>query len=164
VPDRGARINPKTGLLAVARTLDSWLIVGTDISMVSPTERNFASRWEIAADSDSSWTWVQAQGLHEIEFERRRDALRALTALHQDHPLPAVPFHRGPALRRDPDHDVWVSGCGHYIVTYDPRVGMYRLDADGARFPRPWHATLRMARHAIAESQAEYLAGEGADV
>jgi len=163
VPDRGARINPRTGLLAVARALDSWLIVGTDISLVSPTGRNFASRWEIAADSDSGWAWVQAQGLDAVEFARRRDALRALTALHQDRPLPAVPYQPGPALRRHPDLDAWVSRCGHYTVTYDPRVGMYRLNAQGARFPRPWHATLRMARQAIAESEVEYQSRKNAD-
>jgi len=147
-------ISPRTGLLAVARHNLGWMIVGSDLQLLRPRESE--TGWWIYAQTFGAWNWLRERDLNDTRFAGRQDALRALTALHQQDPLPAVALPACPnLLRSGDDEDVWLSDCGHYKIT---RAGGAYL-IDNASTPKRILSrrvpTLRMARRVIAEREAE---------
>jgi len=146
-------VNPRTGLLATARRSGGWLIVGSDIELLRPCQSETC--WWIYAQTFGTWDWLRERGINGTRFAKQQDALRALTALHEQDPLPQATLPAVPRLLPSDDHDgVWFSDCGHYRIT---RAGGAYL-IDNASKPKRILArrvpTLRMARRVIAEREA----------
>ena len=156
-------INPRTGLLAVARHNLGWMIVGSDIELHAPHLEE--PDWQIDAESYETWAWLRARWIADTGYRRRQDALRVLTALHHHDPLPAVSLSDQPRLRHDAGLNAWVSACGHYTITRTDD-GQFEIAADSiARRIEPrWAPTLRMARRAIANREALLAQEKNGDV
>jgi len=146
MPDRGARINPRTGLLVVARSVDGWLIAGSDIGISRPGWDGHP--WTFFAEYRAGDQWLRERDLHTLTFDRYQEALRTLTALHAADPLPVAEHGRLPRLRRDPQLPIWYSDCGRYTVrrNHDKLYAVARVGS----LPVSWHHTLRMAQRDIA--------------
>jgi len=149
MPAEPIHINPKTGLLTTARESVSWRIAGTRIELIGPFD---GKGWRVDSGSPDDWNWLRERGLTDISFHRRQDALRALTALHEQDPLPAANHGDLPALRRRPGSDIWESDCGRYTIRHVD--GEYIIDQPLSRYiAEDAFPTLRAAQRTIAQDR-----------
>lgn len=128
--------------------LKRWPYQGWEIANSQICLTKIGNAWKFAPQNEDAWQWLNEAGVRNASFPTRTQALRCVTALAAQHPLPASSAR--PRLRRVGAR-CHQTRCGQWQVTSSPDWNGWLVARTCARDESYSVMTLLQARRLLAE-------------